>query len=904
MKNLQPAKYIEIRNEENKTVAFLSPQADGVRADTATIDNELNGNCQLNFELPLTSDKWQYITDAHTFVVNGKYFILLKPDTEEIIRDGQKVWGKVTAQEKWIELDKKYATISNDPTMPQPKQWSDIIIVSGGFDLSGGRFPVGSAGHALCALLQGTGWTVETVDVTGTFDLESLGKESVLANIKKVQDLWGGFLVWDSINKTVSLRSESAWQNYTGFQIRYAKNLKGITRTVNRDLVTRLYPFGKDDLNIGAVNGGVLYLENFTYTDKVYEGTYQNQDIVDQTELKAKGIEELVRLCKPRYSYQVTMLDLSVKPEWAHETFSCGDMVDVIDDDVKANDRLRIVRHKYNVFQPWKCEIEVGEPLEKLANRIADNSKVAEKILANSGTSNILKGIINTKATEINGASGDYSLVDGVSTWWGSANGVRNGKVTRITPNGLIISDDGGQTWGLAIDGSGVYANKVVVSDVYALSTDDGYTKMGGSGISVMDASNVVKAFLGQYERGKFGLVLDTGAIKIQKSGVDQFYADSNGDLHLSGKLDAATGTFSGVLSAATGSFSGTISAGTIQGSAITGGSININNKFLVDSNGNFMSSSADITGRFQVKHSDGTMLADVNKNNYGGLLYVYDANGYVDTKMGVEAGTASNVSGTFLIFNDLPTNLLDESMSSYLLKYQRVTAGVQKGASDSKYSYGGIQVKAGYRHDTDYTQTTGACTVYIQGGEASLPRGQITLYEELGYTGNYGYTSAILGAGHPGSATEVYKYGGFLKLNAVSGSLERVFIGVNSFGDGYLQLYKSDNTISTKIQDNLAYFKNANVGIRTATPLFPLHVEGQSKLNGNIGVGCDPILGYALAVSGATAMSDSLTVLNYIKASEGFQTLDGQGITGTYTLANITSIMVSGGIITSISTN
>ncbi len=514
MKNLQPAKYIEIRNEENKTVAFLSPQADGVRADTATIDNELNGNCQLNFELPLTSDKWQYITDAHTFVVNGKYFILLKPDTEEIIRDGQKVWGKVTAQEKWIELDKKYATISNDPTMPQPKQWSDIIIVSGGFDLSGGRFPVGSAGHALCALLQGTGWTVETVDVTGTFDLESLGKESVLANIKKVQDLWGGFLVWDSINKTVSLRSESAWQNYTGFQIRYAKNLKGITRTVNRDLVTRLYPFGKDDLNIGAVNGGVLYLENFTYTDKVYEGTYQNQDIVDQTELKTKGTEELVRLCKPRYSYQVTMLDLSVKPEWAHETFSCGDMVDVIDDDVKANDRLRIVRHKYNVFQPWKCEIEVGESLEKLANRIADNSKVAEKILANSGTSNILKGIINTKATEINGASGDYSLVDGVSTWWGSANGVRNGKVTRITPNGLIISDDGGQTWGLAIDGSGVYANKVVVSDMYALSTDDGYTKMSGSGISVMDANNVVKAFLGQYEPGKHGLKALDGLIE------------------------------------------------------------------------------------------------------------------------------------------------------------------------------------------------------------------------------------------------------------------------------------------------------------------------------------------------------------------------------------------------------
>ncbi len=679
--------YIEIKATDGSTVAFLSPQADGVRADTATINDELNGNCTLNFDLPLTSEKWQYITDAYTFAVNGKHFILLKPDTEEIIRDGQKVWGKVTAQEKWIELDKKYATISNDTTMPQPKQWADVIIVSGGSDLSGGRFPVGSAGHALCALLQGTDWTVDTVDVTGTFDLESTGKESVLANIKKVQDLWGGLLVWDSINKTVSLRSESTWQNYTGFQVRYAKNLKGITRTVNRNLVTRLYPFGKDDLNIGAVNGGVLYLENFTYTDKVYEGTYQNQEIADQTELKTKGTEELVRLCKPRYSYQVTMLNLSVKPEWAHETFSCGDMVDVIDDDVKANDRLRIVRHKYNVFQPWKCEIEVGEPLEKLANRIADNSRVTEKILANSGTSNILKGIINTKATEINGASGDYSLVDGVSTWWGSANGVRNGKVTRITPNGLIISDDGGQTWGLAIDGSGVYANKVVVSDMYALSTDDGYTKMSGSGISVMDANNVVKAFLGQYEPGKHGLKALDGLIEGLRTkwdlGAGTFRLGTS-DIDFKMKFDGTDLVFSDDVRI---QFKGDTGPQGAQGPQGNPGSYyapiwlkSTSIDFRSVSTPEIYANNATIYGTLIGGILEGTrikqminniLVADLFKDTYGGRLVMYDNNSLRNAVIGSESGEGDNIGGTLVLYNKAP----DSNYSPY----QRVEAGVYK---------------------------------------------------------------------------------------------------------------------------------------------------------------------------------------------------------------------------------
>ncbi len=274
----------------------------------------------------------------------------------------------------------------------------------------------------------------------------------------------------------------------------------------------------------------------------------------------------------------------------------------------------------------------------------------------------------------------------------------------------------------------------------------------------------------------------------------------------------------------------------------------------------------ATITGKLFVRDAAGSLLQLIDKNDYGGLQYVYDSNGYINTKLGVESGTASNVAGTFLIFNDLPSYLIDESPANYLLKYQRVTAGIIKSSSDSKYSYGGIQVKSGYRHDTDSTQSTGVCTVYLQGGEYSLPRGQINLYEGPGYSGNYGYTSAILGAGHPDSSTEAYRYGAFLKLNAVNGSNERVFVGINSSGSGYCLFKKSDNTDSIKIQDDVTYFKNANVGIGTTAPTS----------------------GYKLDVNGN------------IKAS-GYASGINVGVSGTFTSADGKTIIVSGGIITGI---
>lgn len=367
---MQIAKYIEIKTAADNKAAFLSPKADALK--DAYVDYRLNGESTLEFYLPAASEKIAELTPECQIWAGGRVYTLLNDEAVDIVRDSKNtLWAKFMAIERWAELDTEYPEpyISNDPITPTPSDLA-VIIVSGGSNLSGGLYTVGSAAHALYAVLNGSGWSIGTVDVIGTHDIE-MEKVSRLQLIKEIQNIWGGYLVWDSVNKTVSLRSGSTWQNYTGFQIRYKKNLKHITRTQSNRLVTKLYAFGHDDLDIASVNGGVKYLTNNSFSPYVYTDIYKNQDIYDPEELLEKATAELALICRPKYLYKVKVVDLRTLPEFSHEDFVIGDMSDVIDSDAAPDSpRIRIIRHKYNLFRPWECEIDLGDPEERLIEKL------------------------------------------------------------------------------------------------------------------------------------------------------------------------------------------------------------------------------------------------------------------------------------------------------------------------------------------------------------------------------------------------------------------------------------------------------------------------------------------------------------------------------------------------------
>ncbi len=404
---MQIPEYIEIKVAD-KTVAFLSPKADGLKGCYS--DTRLNGESTLEFSLPANSEKIKELTAECEIYANGKVYNILKDEAIDEVMDEQgRMWTKFMAVERWNLLDTQFAEpyITNDPSIPYPADLA-VIIVGGGTNLSGGTYPVGTASHALYAVLQGSDWSMGICDVEGIHDLEA-EKISRLQLIKQIQETWGGFLVWDSLNKVVHLRNGDIWHNYIGFQIRYAKNMKHINRTQSNKIVTKLYCFGKDDLDIASVNSGKKYVTDYSYTNNDYVGLYSNPDIEDAEELKQLGLAELALNSQPRYNYQVKVVDLRTLPEYSHEDFSLGDMVDIINhpalvhsqenmykmdyrymvdnmnmtvdelEDVTVDEmvpikkyytQVRLIRHKYNLFQPWQCEMELGEPNERLVEKL------------------------------------------------------------------------------------------------------------------------------------------------------------------------------------------------------------------------------------------------------------------------------------------------------------------------------------------------------------------------------------------------------------------------------------------------------------------------------------------------------------------------------------------------------
>ncbi len=84
-----------------------------------------------------------------------------------------------------------------------------------------------------------------------------------------------------------------------------------------------------------------------------------------------KATEKLTYLSSPRYRYQVDTLDLRTLAGYEHETFTLGDMADILDVDADLDFRVRIIRHKYDVFQPWNCEFELGELSQTLQKMLA-----------------------------------------------------------------------------------------------------------------------------------------------------------------------------------------------------------------------------------------------------------------------------------------------------------------------------------------------------------------------------------------------------------------------------------------------------------------------------------------------------------------------------------------------------
>ena len=378
-------KSVTVYNKHGERIAYFDSESPGIPENRInmmqrpTVSIEANGASTFTFQMNTKSQKWKDISDPENeYLVDGRKYCCISPNSIAI--ENETV--TVTAEETWNKLSKKYVQAYNVPKEQEgiddqtvvllPKSKEPLVV--NGVTYNNVPYPRGSAGYNIWAILQGTGWRLAFCDVIadgfdpsqdyGVFNVETDQKD-VLYNLEHIRELYGGIFVWDSINQTLSVHDSNKWNNDYGFEIRKGKNLNNLTIEYDNDIITRLYPLGESYLNIAAVNGGKRYLDNFSYTNTIYEGNLQNSDIYDQKQLKFWGEQQLAKLCKPRKTVTADIVDVRTVEGKEHETFDIHDIVTVVYrdgvDEVLTKESLRIISWQYEVFAPYNMSLELGD---------------------------------------------------------------------------------------------------------------------------------------------------------------------------------------------------------------------------------------------------------------------------------------------------------------------------------------------------------------------------------------------------------------------------------------------------------------------------------------------------------------------------------------------------------------
>lgn len=369
---MQLAEKVEVLDRyENVIAVFKKDDVDDSDKMINPMVNLLqNGDCTFSFQISIYSQKWKEIQSVENFYrVNGKVFSPKFDGAyiEDLSSTNQNLIT-VNCYERQNLLQREYVRAWNSETGFANIDDFMVVIVSGG-DLPlknngvevNPTFTIGTAGYILQGLLFNTDWSVGTVDVEGTYDFET-DMVDIYNNILKVQEMFGGILVWDSLNKIVHLRDELKFRNYNGYEVRWKKNMESLTKRYNNKIITRIIPLGEAGLNIKSVNNGVNYLENYDYSPVVSSEIVNNDDIYEPEQLKKWGERKLKDLSKPSKEMTVSLKDLRNVKGYELEEFDLNDIVDVIDyKGVEGIEQLRVISWQYNVFAIYDSVVELGD---------------------------------------------------------------------------------------------------------------------------------------------------------------------------------------------------------------------------------------------------------------------------------------------------------------------------------------------------------------------------------------------------------------------------------------------------------------------------------------------------------------------------------------------------------------
>ncbi|MDP4093392.1 MAG: phage tail spike protein [Bacillota bacterium] len=357
-------------------------------AANVKVKEVINGEFKLSLILPRTDPKWQHVQSENFIKVydisQGKdQLFRIRGFTEERDNKG-KLTSNIQAEHIWYDA----ITCKHLPSVELIGKTPDAILQEA---FSGTRFSIG------------------IVEITTPTDI-IMSKTNPSKVAQQLIDNVGGELIRD--NWTINLVKQRG--SNKGVQFRFGKNIESIKRqTDGSTLITRLYPYGKDGLQIDSVNGGKPYIDSplIGNYDRPIIGYKDYKDIDDPAELLQNALKEWSTedndgIDKPHVTYSGSFIELSKHKEYGSiETFGLGDTAKVIDSGIDADTSQRIVEYEFYPYEPQRSNVG----LANFEIKVYRNNNIGS-IISNANQASQTLDSITTSAGNINATAVDNIL--------------------------------------------------------------------------------------------------------------------------------------------------------------------------------------------------------------------------------------------------------------------------------------------------------------------------------------------------------------------------------------------------------------------------------------------------------------------------------------------------------------
>lgn len=323
-------------------------------------------------------------------------------------------------------------------------------------------------------------------------------------------------------------------------------------------LVTRLYPIGANGLTVEAANGGVAYIENHSFTDKVICDVWQDERYTIPEHLLAAARKKLKTLAVPAISWELSLADLyRLDPEQFPEhrvelfrsvSFQYGDRTISA---LCVQEEIHPHRPEHNTVYIGAVPASAMGTLGSLAEDLRDPNSAyngrhaaavtnaTKKIVGSSGGHVVLVLDADGKPEELCVLTDTEDIATAQSLWRWNEGGLGHSTSGYNGEYSLALTKDGGIVADRITTGTlnADFVNLAGRFSVFSGSTLGGYIGFmaGSTNLDITDGIGICDA------SGECYMIATNEGVRMQ-AGSTRIYIVKNGDAHIHGNLHV-TGT-------------------------------------------------------------------------------------------------------------------------------------------------------------------------------------------------------------------------------------------------------------------------------------------------------------------------------------------------------------------------